>query len=550
MPYISGQPRKQKTMLPDCIDDIISQDNPVRVIDAFINEMDMNELEFIRSAPKDTGRPGYDPRDILKLYIYGYFNNIRSSRKLMAECGRNIEVFFLLNRLTPDFRTISDFRKDNKGSIKLVFRSFADVCKKLNLYEKQLIAIDGTKIKAVNSKMNSYNKKTLAERIQRIDANISRYLTQLDMNDESEEDDREYTEEEIKGFIEKLKQRREKYVGFTNTLNKTGETQILTTDPEARVMHSKDGYHCSYNVQTAVDGGSHLIAEYEVTNNCTDQGLLNTVAQKAKKTLETSTIEVVADKGYDSRQDILKCLYNGTVPQVALKYDKTERLYNLEYKESKISEETKSSTKTEDIKKCLEAGVLPDCFEDTVVSVEVQEHNQLSCFILNADTTVTCPMGNILNRIKMRGKNTVYANKDACRQCPNRCTGSQSYKTVSFGPNTKYVPVKMYGNPRYELQKIPKDIKQNTPYNSLHRKDHPKKKVVLRIIKDKKKMKERMCLSEHPFGTVKRHQGAYYLLCKGKEKAGAEMGLSFLVYNMKRAINMVGTEKLIEAMRG
>ena len=225
-------------------------------------------------------------------------------------------------------------------------------------------------------------------------------------------------------------------------------------------------------------------------------------------------------------------------------------MYNLEYKESKISEETKSSTKTEDIKKCLEAGVLPDCFEDTVVSVEVQEHNQLSCFILNADTTVTCPMGNILNRIKMRGKNTVYANKDACRQCPNRCTGSQSYKTVSFGPNTKYVPVKMYGNPRYELQKIPKDIKQNTPYNSLHRKDHTKKKVVLRIIKDKKKMKERMCLSEHPFGTVKRHHGAYYLLCKGKEKAGAEMGLSFLVYNMKRAINMVGTEKLIEAMRG
>ena len=110
MPYISGQPRKQKTMLPDCIDYIISQDNPVRVIDAFVNEMDMNELEFIRPVPKDTGRPGYDPRDILKLYIYGYFNNIRSSRKLMAECGRNIEVFFLLNRLVPDFRTISDYR--------------------------------------------------------------------------------------------------------------------------------------------------------------------------------------------------------------------------------------------------------------------------------------------------------------------------------------------------------------------------------------------------------------------------------------------------------
>ncbi len=148
------------------------------------------------------------------------------------------------------------------------------------------------------------------------------------MNDESEEDDREYTEKEVKGFIENLKQRREKYVGFTETLNKTGETLILTTDPEARVMHGKDSYHCSYNVQTAVDGGSHLIVEYEVTNNCTDQGLLNTVAQKPKKTLETITIEVVADKEYEGRKDILKCIYNGTIPIVALKYDKTEQLYN------------------------------------------------------------------------------------------------------------------------------------------------------------------------------------------------------------------------------
>lgn len=155
-----------------------------------------------------------------------------------------------------------------------------------------------------------------------------------------------------------------------------------------------------------------------------------------------------------------------------------------------------------------------------------------------------------MSKVKTKGSNTVYANKDACRQCKNSCTGSQSYKTVSFGPNTKYVPVKMYGDPKYDLQEIPKDIVQNTPYNSLNRKDHPQKKVVLRIEKDKKKLKEWMCLSEHPFGTVKRHHGAYYLLCKGKEKAEAEMGLSFLVYNLKRAINMVGTEKLIEAIRG
>ena len=218
---------------------------------------------------------------------------------------------------------------------------------------------------------------------------------------------------------------------------------------------------------------------------------MNEMAEKTKKTLKTNTIEVVADKGYESRKDILKCIYNGTVPNVALKYDKKERLYNLEYKETEITEETKKSTKQEDIKKCLESGVLPECFKDTNVNIEVQEQNRLSCFILNDDGTVTCPMGNTLSRIRVRGKNTVYANKDACRQCPNKCTGSQSHKTVSFGPNTKYVPVKMYGSPKYELQEIPKDIVQNTPYNSLNRKDHPQKKVVIRIRKDKKKLKER-----------------------------------------------------------
>jgi transposase len=150
----------------------------------------------------------------------------------------------------------------------------------------------------------------------------------------------------------------------------------------------------------------------------------------------------------------------------------------------------------------------------------------------------------------MKGSNAIYANKDACRQCPNRCTGSKNHKTVSFGPNTKYVPVRMFGSIRHSLNAIPDDIPPN-PYNhSLDRKDHIKKKVVLRIKEDKEKLKQRMCLSEHPFGTVKWHDGAHYLLCKGIEKASAEMGLSFLAYNLKRAINLVGTKTLIEAMRG
>lgn len=193
-------------------------------------------------------------------------------------------------------------------------------------------------------------------------------------------------------------------------------------------IQSKDGFHCCYNVQTAVDKGSHLIAEFEVTNHNTDQGLLNEIAQSAKENLEVETIEVVADKGYESREDILNYVNNGTVPNVALKYDKDERIYNIDYIEAEISDEVRKSNKPEDIQKCLAAGVLPACYENTAIEVEIQEQSILSCFTLNDDGTVTCPVGKILSKVKMRGGNTIYGSKDACRQCPNRCTGARDLK--------------------------------------------------------------------------------------------------------------------------
>ncbi len=549
MDYIKGKKRGQKTFLPDCIEDMIKEDNPVRVIDAFVDGLNLKELGIKRAKPNATGHPSYDPRDLLKLYVYGYINGIRSSRKLMKESHRNIELFYLINKLRPDFRTISDFRKDNKKAIKNVFKSFVKICMKLKLYESKLLAIDGTKIRAVNSKSKAYNKKTLNEKLARIDENIAKYLRQMDEEDSRKNEDKEYTSEEIKGFIEELKTRKEKYQDYLKELNETGETQKLTTDPEARVMHSKDGYKCAFNVQSAVDGGSHLIAGYEVTNACTDQGLLNQVSKETKETLEKDSIEITADKGYDSRKDILNCILSGTIPNVALKYDKKERIYNLEYEEAKISEEERKSTKSEDIEKCIKAGILPECFENTAVSIEVQKQSEKSCFMRNEDGTVTCPMGHILKKTKSKKHGDIYTNKDACRQCPNRCTSGKNHKEVSFGPDTKYVPVKMYGNYKHKLLKIPKDIIQRTPYNSFNRKDEIHKKVVLTIKHDKEKLKERMCLSEHPFGTVKWHHGAHYLLCKGKEKATAELGFSFLAYNIVRAINMVGTKRLIEVMR-
>ena len=551
MKYVEGQDREQMTLLPDCVEDYIGEDNPVRVIDAFVDGLDLEALGIKRATPNEMGRPSYDPRDLLKLYVYGYFNRIRSSRRLMTECRRNVELFYLLGKLTPDFRTISDFRKDNARALKNVFRAFVKLCMKLGFYQKELLAVDGSKFRAVNSKDNCYNAEILQKKLARIDEHIAEYLKQMDQNDTSEPDAKKLTPEQVKEAVLELSQRKGVYQEYLKELEGSGETQLLLTDAEARRMHSKDGFHCCYNVQTAVDGGSHLIAEYEVTNHNTDQGLLTEVAESAKEILEVETIEAVADKGYESRADILDCVMNGIVPNVAMKYDKEERTYALDYVENEITQEMHNSTKPADIQMCISAGVLPKCYEGTAIEVELKEQTELSCCSLNEDGTVTCPMGCILTKIRTRGGNSVYASKEACRQCQNRCISSGNHKTVSFGPDTNCVPVRMYGRPGQKLNRIPEGAKISSYNHTLDRKDYAKtKQVILRIKDAPDKIHERMCLSEHPFGTVKWYDGAHYLLCKGKEKAAAELGLSFLAYNLKRAINMVGTKALVAAMQG
>ena len=546
MGYKEKASRGQVMLLPDSIDEYVDENNPVRVIDAFVDSLDLVELGFSKSTPAQTGCPAYDPSDMLKLYVYGYYNRIRSSRKLMIECGRNVEVMWLLGKLTPDFRTIADFRKENAKSIKLVFREFAKLCDKLKLYNKELIAVDGTKIRAQNSDDKCFNAEILQRKLANIDEHISEYLHSMENTDNEEHIDT-LTPEEVKAVLADLRTRKEKYEGYLQQLSITGETQILETDPESHRMHTNNGFHCCYNVQTAVDVGSHLIAEFDVTGNNTDQGLLNTVCDQTKETLEVETIEAVADKGYESREDILDCLMNGTVPNVALKYDKDERIYNLDYKETEITDGIKSSTKSDDIVKCLHAGILPDCYENTAVSIELQEQTEIGCFTRNNDGTVTCPMGQTLNKLKEKGNNTVYGSKEACRQCPNRCTGAANHKTVSFGHETKHIAVWMYGNSRFKIIKPPDG---HVYHNSFYRTDFVKKKVVVTIRKDKEKLRQRMCHSEHPFGTVKWYHGAHYFLCRGKEKVTAEMGLSFLAYNIRRAISLVGVPAVIQAARG
>lgn len=543
MKYITGESRYQKILLPDCIDDYVGEDSPVRVIDAFVEQLDMDRLGFKRSRPKDTGRPPYDPRDLLKLYIYGYFNKIRSSRKLMQECARNLEVMYLIGKLVPDFRTIADFRKDNPKAIKKVFKEFVKTCMKLNLYQRELLSIDGSKFRAQNSKNNCYNREVLEKKLANIENHINDYLNYLDKEDKNETTVEEPTTEKIKQVIQELTERKEKYVGYLDELEKSGETQLLTTDPDARRMHSKDGFHCSYNAQTAVDGGSHLIAGYSVDSK-TDVGHLWEVSDEAKKLLGVESIEVLADKGYDSNQDILDCLMNGTIANVSIKEEKEERVFTIEYIEKDIDEETRKSTKSKDIQACLHAGVLPKCYEGTSVSVEFQKDDGsvLSCFALNDDGTVTCPMGNKLFATRKKGVQTYYSSKAACRFCTNKCTQSK-FKVVAFGPKARYVPVRM--NPCKEHQMPPMPKGEKLPNNF---KKKSNKKVLIRMKHTDEMASKRMSLSEHPFGTVKWYNFGHYVLCRGKEKVTAELGLCFLAYNLRRAINMIGVRKLIAAM--
>jgi transposase len=543
MKYITGESRNQITLLPECIEDYVGEDNPVRVIDAFVNQMNMDEAGFKRAKPNETGRPSYDPRDLLKLYIYGYFNKIRSSRKLMQECIRNIEIMYLIGKLVPDFRTISDFRKENPKALKNVFKAFVKICIKLNLYQRELIAIDGSKFRAQNSKNNCYNREVLEKKIANIENHISEYLNYLDKEDENEVKANEATSEQIKAAIKELKERKEKYTGFLKVLDESGETQILTTDPDARRMHSKDGFHCCYNAQTAVDGGSHLIAGYSIDSK-TDVGHLREVSDQAKELLEVPTIEALADKGYDSNKDILDCLMNGTIANVGIKEEKDERIFTIEYIDSKIDESTWKSTEPKDIQKCLHAGVLPECYEGKSVSVEFQKNDEsiLSCFTLNDDGSVTCPMGNKLSASRKKGMQTYYSSKVACRFCSNKCTQSK-FKVVAFGPNSKYVPIRMNPSSECQLPKMPSGIK--LPNNFKKKSDI---KVVIRLKHTDEMTTKRMCLSEHPFGTVKWYNFGHYVLCRGKEKVTAELGLSFLAYNIRRAINIVGIKQLIAAM--
>src|SRR6201993_1288780 len=316
MTYVTGHDRSQLLLLPEAVDDYVGTDNPVRFIDAFVDRLDLAAAGFARVTPKGTGRPGYAPGDLLKLYIYGYLNRIRSSRRLEAEAHRNIEVIWLLGGLKPDFKTIADFRNDNRAAFKKVFREFVILCRRLDLFGRELLAVDGTRIKAVNNKDRNFTKGSRQKFIEAVDKKLEDYLKRLDAGDAEE---CATSGSRVKNLAEKiagLKKKRGEYAANRTALEKSGESQISLTDPDSRAMAAYTKVGVGYNVQIAVDAKNKMIVEQAVTNDVLDMGLLQQTAEPARQILQVETIDVVADKGYFRSEDIEACEKAGLTPHV------------------------------------------------------------------------------------------------------------------------------------------------------------------------------------------------------------------------------------------
>jgi transposase/IS5 family transposase len=392
MTHLEGHDRFQTLLLPEALDDYVGPENPVRFIDAFVDGLDLTAAGFARVQPKETGRPGYAPADLLKLYIYGYLNRVRSSRRLEAETHRNVEVIWLLRHLKPDFKTIADFRRDNRKAFRPLFREFVLLCRQLELFGRELLAVDGTRIKAVNNKDRNFTRASLAEFIRLADAKLDDYLQRLDTSDAAEQPAGGSRVKNLAEKIAAVRKRRARCQEMLAELERTGEGQISLTDPDSRAMAAHTHVAVGYNVQVAVDTKYKLIVEQQVTNQVLDMGLLTETAEPAKQILGVAQIAVVADRGYFKIEDIEACEKAGMEPHV------------------------------------------PRPQRGPSVRAGLFRKDE---FAYDPETdTVICPGGQRLSPYSssvLRGlKKINYVNKQACRDCPlrSRCTNN-SFRSVS-----------------------------------------------------------------------------------------------------------------------
>lgn len=468
MSHIRGQSRQQSTLFPEVLDDFIPAEHPVRVVDAFVDGLDLRALDFAKVEPATTGRPPYHPGDMLKLYLYGYLNQVRSSRRLERESQRNVELLWLLNRLCPDFKTIANFRKDNPQAIVGVCRAFTRFCREQALYGAELVAIDGSKFRAAASRKAAYTPKRIARVLARLDARIEAYLSALDAADavESVEPDGPHAGRTA-AALAALQRRRGELQALASDMRAKGARQYVTTEPEARLMRQAGGGHAvSYNVQTAVDAKHKLIVTHDVTNEGNDHCRLYPTAEAAKQALKAERLTVVADVGYQNGEQGAECEAAGITAVVPSQqpvnpsgklFDKSRFVYDPEH----------------------------DCYR--------------------------CPAGEVLRVVKTDRKVKVrYYGTSACAGCPLRpqCTKAK-HRTV---------------NRHFYADQV----------EAMNRRAEQSPEL----------MAQRRCLSEHPFGTMKRLMGNGRFLVRGLTNVRTETALGVLGYNLLRAINILGVETL------
>lgn len=568
MRYVKGLNRDQMMMCS--LDSFVDKESDARLIDAFVNSLDLEDLKITKAKAAPEGRPAYDPRSMLKLYIYGAEHSIRSSRKLAEACRVNVEVRWLIEGVTPDFRTISDFRKANITALKSILHEFND--RIARAVEFGYVSIDGSKIRANNSKDNNFTSHKLDDRIQWLNAHIDEYLRQMDAIDSIETSE----EMEIEGMLsrdildQKLREaqeRLERYRGYRQYMEENGLSQLSITDADARLMKNKNGFQVSYNVQTAVDSETHLIRDFNMTNQVTDHGLLAPTVSHIRN--EDEILEAVADRGYENKEDMIKCIEEGIIPHVILPDGKDTYELELEYIESECDT---SSTKSEELSKCLHTGEIPDVYKNVIESAKVrtvrrkviedaEETQQVKSlygteeemmarasegyFVRDPERNlVYCPAGQVMRQkcIKKNG-DIRYANKAACRRCPfrNKCyKGKNEWKEIDFNKDTLEKPCRDWLKAEGREPAGKKRSLKGT---------FKKIQIVsLKLRPDRKKMSHRLCLSEHPFGTIKHSMGFDYFLLNGLEKVAGEFALFATAYNLKRSRNLLGFNKLMSLM--
>jgi transposase len=471
--FVQGEARSQMSMLPECLDDYVTEDNPVRVVEAFIDALDLEKLGFAGAVPHATGRPAYHPSVMLKIYVYGYLNRVHSSRRLERECQRNVELMWLTSRLVPDFKTIANFRKDNGRGVRQVCKEFVVVCRKLNLISQSTVVIDGSKFKGVNNRDRNYTPGKLKRRREELERSIERYFYRLDKMDQKAPEVVEIQAPMLKEKIASLKEAVVELDALEGELDKTEDKQISITDPDARSLRTRGTGIVGYNVQSAVEPDNHVMVAHEVTNQFNDHSQLSPMAIAAKQAMAVDELDAVADRGYFKGEEVLACDEAGItvyVPRPTTSSNKAKGLYDK---------------------------------ADFHYIVEDDEYQ--------------CPAGQRLRRRTTtddHGKRIARYWALNCGQCALKpqCTSGKERRVT-----------------RWEREDVLDAMRER-----LDR--HPD---MMRLRRD---------TVEHPFGTLKRWMGAEHFLTRGLDNVGTEMSLHVLAYNLKRVMNILGVEGLLQAL--